>query len=181
MVFLLWSLKQNSSLRRKDKILISITLWGETDAGVVLVQKGRFLPMIKKAERKHPALLASLGELNRPLRVRPVNVMGHDWWAIDPEDTWPGIVMDLRRLGFESIAWGEEVLVREGLQAYDPQMGDLSEQGGLKPFPIIQPTIKIQREPHATGLPEVDYLDEYDEGEDVEEDEIEPDEDFQYE
>lgn len=138
--------------------------------------------MIKKAERKHATLLASLGDLNRPLRVRPVNVMGHDWWAIDPEDTWAGIVMDLRRLGFESIAWGEEVLVREGLQAYDPQMGDLAESGGLKPFPIIQPTIKIQREPYSTSPPEVDYLDEYDdEEEDVEEDEIEPGEDFQYE
>jgi hypothetical protein len=138
--------------------------------------------MIKKAERKRATLLANLGDLNRPLRVRPVNVMGHDWWAIDPEDIWPGIVMDLRRLGFESIAWGEEVLVREGLQAYDPQMGDPAEPGGLRPFPIIQPTIKIQREPSSTSLPEVDYLDEYDDDEkDVEEDEIEPGEDFQYE
>jgi hypothetical protein len=134
--------------------------------------------MIKKAERKRATLLANLGDLNRPLRVRPVNVEGHDWWAIDPEDTWPGMVIDLRRLGFESIAWGEEVLVREGLQAYDPQMGEPGEPGGLRPFPIIQPTIKIQREPHSTNLPEVDYLDEYD---DDDEDEIEPGEDFQYE
>jgi len=138
--------------------------------------------MMKKAERKRATLLANLGDLNRPLRVRPVNVMGYDWWAIDPEDTWPGMVIDLRRLGFESIAWGEEVLVREGLQAYDPQMGNPAESGGLNPFPIIQPSIKIQREPYSTSLPEMDYLDEYDDDEeDVEEDEIEAGEDYQYE
>ena len=48
--------------------------------------------------------------------------MGQDWWAVDAEDTWPGMVMDLRRLGFESMAWGEEVLVREGTPAYELQM-----------------------------------------------------------
>ncbi|HKV02842.1 MAG TPA: hypothetical protein VJQ26_11990, partial [Ktedonobacteraceae bacterium] len=89
---------------------------------------------MKKAEKKRATLLANLGDLNRPLRVRPVNVMGLDWWAIDPEDTWPGMVMDLRRLGFESMAWGEEVLVREGMPVYEPQMeGPAEPGGGLSP------------------------------------------------
>jgi hypothetical protein len=143
---------------------------------------------MKKAEKKRATLLANLGDLNRPLRVRPVNVMGFDWWAIDPEDTWPGMVMDLRRLGFESMAWGEEVLVREGMPVYEPQMeGPAELGGGLSPFPAaIHPTIKIRRESYSTDIPEVSYLDEYDdedEDEDVEEDdEIEPDEDLhQYE
>ena len=72
---------------------------------------------MNKAAKKRTTFLATLGDLNRPLRVRPVNVMGQDWWAVDAEDTWPGMVMDLRRLGFESMAWGEEVLVREGAQS----------------------------------------------------------------
>src|SRR6266699_2055763 len=103
--------------------------------------------MMKKAEKKRTTLLATLGDLNRPLRVRPVNVLGQDWWAVDVEDTWPGMVMDLRRLGFESMAWGEEVLVREGLPAYEPQMDGPAEfGGGMKPFPLIHPTIQIRRE-----------------------------------
>jgi hypothetical protein len=156
----------------------------ENAVGVVRIKKGRFLPM-KKAEKKRATLLANLGDLNRPLRVRPVNVMGFDWWAIDPEDTWPGMVMDLRRLGFESMAWGEEVLVREGMPVYEPQMeGPAEPGGGLSPFPAIHPTIQIRRESYSTDIPEVSYLDEYgEEDEDVEEDdEIEPDEDLhQYE
>ncbi|MGH2511002.1 MAG: hypothetical protein ACRDHZ_26870, partial [Ktedonobacteraceae bacterium] len=92
------------------------------------------MPM-KKAERKHDVLVANLGDLNRPLRVRPVNVMGRDWWAIDVEDLWPGMVMDLRRLGFESMAWENEVLVREGAPAYEPQMEGPTGAEGLKPFP----------------------------------------------
>jgi hypothetical protein len=137
---------------------------------------------VKKADRKHSSLLANLGDLNRPVRVRPVHVEGRDWWAIDPEDIWPGMVMDLRRLGFESMAWGEEVLVREGLPAYEPEMEGPADQRGLKPFPVIHPTIQIRRDPYSSNYPDLSYLDEYsDEDEEIEEDEIEPDEDFQYE
>ncbi len=140
---------------------------------------------MKKADKKRSTLRANLGDLNRPVRVRPVNVMGHDWWAVDPEDIWPGMVMDLRRLGFESMAWGEEVLVREGMLAYEPQMEGPAGQGGLKPFPTINPTIQIQRESYSTDIPDVSYLDEYgdddNEDEDDGEDEIEPGEDLQYE
>lgn len=134
------------------------------------------MPM-KKAERKRDALMASLGELNRPLRVRPVSVMGRDWWAIDAEDIWPGMVMDLRRLGFESMAWENEVLVREGSPAYEPQLEGPAGSEGLKPFPIVHPTIQIQRDPYSdTGYPEV-----YEEDEEHVEDEIEPDEDLLHE
>jgi hypothetical protein len=136
--------------------------------------------MMKKADKKRTTLLATLGDLNRPLRVRPVNVMGHDWWAIDAEDTWPGIVMDLRRLGFESMAWGEEVLVREGGLAYESQMDGPVELGGLKPFPIIHPTIQIRKESYSSSFPDLDYLNDYDDDEDIEEDEIEPGDDFQH-
>lgn len=140
------------------------------------------MPM-KKAERKRDALMANLGDLNRPLRVRPVNVMGRDWWAIDAEDLWPGMVMDLRRLGFESMAWEEEVLVREGAPAYEPQMEGPAELEGLKPFPVLHPTIQIQKDPYSdTG-----YLEEYEEDEDSKNSEdgedytIEPDEDLLHE
>src|SRR5215467_13291874 len=103
------------------------------------LKKGRFI-IVKKAEQKPKTLLANLGDLNRPLRVRSVRYMGREWWAIDSEDTWPGMVMDLRRLGFESVAMGEEVLVREGMPAYEPQMDSPAGQEGLKPFPLIHPT-----------------------------------------
>ena len=138
---------------------------------------------MKKAERKQSSLLATIGDLNRPLRVRPVNVMGRDWWAVDPEDTWAGMVMDLRRLGFESIAWGEEVLVCESSPPYEPQMEGPAAPGGLRPFPIIHPTIQIRRDPRSTDSPEVSYLDldDYDEDEDWDEDEFESDEDLNYE
>ena len=137
---------------------------------------------MKKAERKHSSLLANLGDINRPVRVRPVNVEGRDWWAVDPEDTWPGMVTDLRRLGFESMAWGEEVLVREGLPAYEPQMEGPADQKGLRPFPVIHPTIQIRRDTYSQDYPDLSYLDEYDdEDEDFGEDEIEPDEDLHYE
>ena len=62
--------------------------------------------------------------------------------------------------------------------------GPAEPGGGLSPFPAIHPTIQIRRESYSTDMPEVSYLDEYDdEDEDVEEDdEIEPDEDLhQYE
>ncbi len=136
--------------------------------------------MMKKAEKKRTTLLATLGDLNRPLRVRPVNVVGQDWWAVDSEDTWPGMVMDLRRLGFESMAWGEEVLVREGFPAYESQMDGPAGFGGLRPFPLTHPTIQIHKESYSTGIPDLSYLDEYDDDEeDFEEDEIEPGDDFQ--
>src|SRR5207244_9844986 len=135
---------------------------------------------VKKAERKHSSLLANLGDLNRPVRVRPVNVEGQDWWAVDAEDTWPGMVMDLRRLGFESMAWGEEVLVREGSLAYESQMSGPAELSGLRPFPLVQPTIQIRKESYSTNVPDLNYLEEYDDDEkDFEEDEFEPGDDFQ--
>ena len=148
--------------------------------------------MMKKAEKKRVTFMASLGELNRPLRVRPVNVEGRNWWAIDPDLTWPGMVMDLRRLGFESMAWGEEVLVRESMSAYEPQMEGPAELGGLRPFPVNHPRIHIWREytisddlppSYSDAFSEPGNLGEYDEDiEDVEEDAaIEPDEDLHYE
>jgi len=152
----------------------------ESSVGVVPVQKGRFWPMMKKAEKKRVTFKATLGDLNRPLRVRPVNVEGRNWWAVDAEDTWPGMVMDLRRLGFESMAHGEEVLVREGMPAYEPQMEGPAAQGGLRPFPTISPRIQIRRE----LLSEEDFADliPLDDDEEVfEEDEFEIDEDQQYE
>ena len=129
------------------------------------------MPM-KKAERKRDALMANLGDLNRPLRVRPVNVMGRDWWAIDAEDTWPGMVMDLRRLGFESMAWDDKVLVRESAPVYEPQMEGPAVPGGLKPFPTIHPTIQIRKESHSLNY--LSYFDDYEEDLE-EEDEFEPD------
>ena len=139
------------------------------------------MPIMNKAAKKRTTLLATLGDLNRPLRVRPVSVMGQDWWAVDAEDTWPGMVMDLRRLGFESMAWGEEVLVREGLTAYEPQMDGPAELGGLRPFPLVHPTIKIRPESYSTSFPDLSYLDEYgNEDEDFEEDEFEPGDDLQH-
>ena len=134
---------------------------------------------MNKAAKKRTTLLATLGDLNRPLRVRPVSVMGQDWWAVDAEDTWPGMVMDLRRLGFESMAWGEEVLVRESSPAYESQMSGPAELGGLRPFPVVHPTIKIRPESYSTIAPDLSYLDEYDKEADFEEDEFEPD-DFQH-
>ena len=135
---------------------------------------------MKKAEKKRSSLLANLGDLNRPLRVRPVRVMGREWWAVDSEDTWPGMVMDLRRLGFESVAMGDEVLVREGAPAYEPQMDGPDAPGGLRPFPTIHPTIQIRKQsysyPSYSGysniLDDLEYLDEDDDVE--EEDELEP-------
>jgi hypothetical protein len=136
---------------------------------------------MNKAAKKRTTFLATLGDLNRPLRVRPVSVMGQDWWAVDAEDTWPGMVMDLRRLGFESMAWGEEVLVREGAPAYEPQMSGPVELSGLRPFPVVNPTIKIRPESYSTNSPDLSYLDEYgNEDGDFEEDEIEPGDDLQH-
>ena len=135
--------------------------------------------MMKKAEKKRVTFKAILGELNRPLRVRPVNVEGRNWWAVDAEDTWPGMVMDLRRLGFESMAYGEEVLVREATPAYEPQMEGPAAQGGLRPFPVTSPRIQILRELSSTD----DFADLFpqEDDEDFGEDEYEIDEDQQYE
>jgi hypothetical protein len=131
---------------------------------------------MKKAERKRPLLLANLGDFNRPLRVRPVRVMGREWWAVDAEDTWPGMVTDLRRLGFESMAWEDEVLVREGAPIYEPQMEGPAAPGGLKPFPTIQPTIQVRKESQSLNYDDLSHLDDYDDDEDLEEeDEFEPD------
>ena len=141
------------------------------------MKKGRFTA-VKKAEKKRTSLLANLGDLNRPLRVRLVRVMAREWWAVDSEDTWPGMVMDLRRLGFESVAMGDEVLVREGAPAYEPQMDGPAAQTGLRPFPTIHPTIQIRKESfsypsYANGLDNLEYLDEDEDDVDTE-DEYEP-------
>lgn len=134
------------------------------------------MPM-KKAERKRDSLMANLGDLNRPLRVRPVNVLGRDWWAVDAKDTWPGMVMDLRRLGFESMAWEDKVLVRESPPAYEPQMEGPNGPENLKSFPVLHPTIQIQKDQYAdTG-----YLEDFEESEDEEDSEIEPDEELLHE
>jgi hypothetical protein len=133
---------------------------------------------VKKAERKRTALLANLGDLNRHVRVRPVRALGRDWWAINAEDTWPGMVMDLRRLDFEAIAWGDEVLVREGDPVYDPQMEGPVAPEGLKPFPIIHQRILIRKESPLKGYDDYSLLeDEYSDDPDddsEEEDEFEP-------
>ncbi len=126
-----------------------------------VLEKGRFT-IVKKAERKQSLLLANLGDLNRPLRVRPVRYMGREWWAIDAEDIWPGMVMDLRRLGFESMALGEEVLVREGSPANEPLMEGPAAPNGLKPFPTVHPTIQIRRDSFSSRYSDRDVYDEYD-------------------
>lgn len=145
------------------------------------VKKGTVL-IVKNAEQKRTSLVANLGDLNRPLRVRPVRVLGREWWAVDADDTWPGMVMDLRRLGFESMAWENEVLVREGTPAYEPQMEGPANPGGLKPFPTIHPTIQIRKEAYSSKYTDFSYLDEYDDEEDLEEeDEFEPEDLYQAE
>jgi hypothetical protein len=148
--------------------------------------------MMKKAEKKRVTFMASLGELNRPLRVRPVNVEGQNWWAIDPDQVWPGMVMDLRRLGFESMAYGEEVLVRESMPAYEPQMEGPNAQGWPQPYPASRPRIHIWREFTPSDDLPPSYSDAYSDPEDLsgydedvedfeEDDELEPDEDLHYE
>jgi hypothetical protein len=144
----------------------------------VLVKEGTVF-IVKKAEGKRTSLLAVLGDLNRPLRVRPVRYMGREWWAIEAEDTWLGMVMDLRRLGFESVAMGEVVLVREGAPVvYESSMEGPANPGGLRPFPEVSPTIQIRKESYSTGYPDFAYLDEYndEEEEDEYDDELEPEE-----
>src|SRR5437016_846587 len=115
---------------------------------------------MKKAERKRPSLVANLGDLNRPFRVHFVRYLGREWWAIDAEDVWPGMVMDLRRLGFEAMAVEDEVLVREGVPALETQMEGPAQPSGLKPFPTVNPTIQIQKESPFAGYSDLQYLDE---------------------
>jgi hypothetical protein len=117
---------------------------------------------VKKAERKKTALMANLGDINRPLRVRPVRYMGREWWAVDADDTWPGMVMDLRRLGFEAVASGVEVLVREQGPEYEPQLDGPMGPQGLSPFPTIQPRIRVRKESYAASYGDLTYLDEPD-------------------
>lgn len=140
-----------------------------------LVKKGRFIAVEKAEQRKRTSLVANVGDLNRPLRVRPVRILGREWWAIDGEDTWGGMVMDLRRLGFESMAMGDEVLVRENGPAYEPQMDGPAAPGGLRPFPTINPTIRVHKDSYSSGYSDMKYLDGYDDEEDADvEDEFEP-------
>jgi len=132
---------------------------------------------MKKAERKRVPLVASVGDINRPLRVRAVRVEGREWWAVDAEDTWPGMVMDLRRLGFESMAMGEEVLVRESAPAYELQMDGPALPTGLKPFPTVNPTIQVRKESYFDSYsPYGEYQDEDEADEDLDEedDDFEP-------
>ncbi len=136
-------------------------------------EKGRFIA-VEKAERKRTSLLANIGDLNRPLRVRPVRILGREWWAVDAEDTWPGMVMDLRRLGFESMAVGDEVLVRESSPVYETQMEGPADLSGLKPFPTINPTIRVRKEAYSTDYSDLVYLDDYKDEEDEDEADLEP-------
>jgi len=83
--------------------------------------------------------------------------------------------MDLRRLGFDAMAWEDTVLVREEGVAYEPQMEGPAAPQGLRPFPTIQPHIVIRKETYSSGYS--DYVvggDEDDDDEGTEEDEIEP-------
>jgi hypothetical protein len=132
---------------------------------------------MKRGERKRLSLLATLGDLNRPLRVRPVRLWGREWWAIAPEDTWPGMVMDLRRLGFEAMAWEDEVLVRESTSAYEPQSEGPAAPEGLKAFPTIRPTIRVWKESRPARSSDWERdVDAETEEEEEEEQEFEPEE-----
>jgi hypothetical protein len=86
--------------------------------------------------------------------------MGREWWAIDSEDTWPGMVMDLRRLGFEAVASSAEVLVREQAPEYQPMLDGPMGPQGLTPFPTIQPRIRVRKETYAASYGDLTYLDE---------------------
>jgi hypothetical protein len=136
-------------------------------------EKGRF-SIVKSAESKRASLLANLGDFNRPLRVRPVRYMGREWWAIDAEETWPGMVMDLRRLGFESVALGEEVLVREPTSSYEPLMDGPAVPNGLRPFPTLHPTIQVRKDSYLSKYANLneygDYNDDFENEFEFEED-----------
>jgi hypothetical protein len=93
--------------------------------------------------------------------------MGREWWSIDSDDIWPGMVMDLRRLGFESVASGDEVLVREPTSAYEPLMEGPAVPTGLKPFPVLHPTIQIRKDSYLSKYTNLGKYDDYD-AEDIE-------------
>jgi hypothetical protein len=59
-------------------------------------------------------------------------------------------------------------------------MSGPAELGGLRPFPLVHPTIKIRPESYSTNAPDLSYLDEFDDETDYEEDDIEPGDDFQH-
>ena len=92
--------------------------------------------------------------------------------------------MDLRRLGFESMAWEDTVLVRESDPTFEPQMDGPVTPGNLTAFSAIRPTIRIRKESYSTNdvdYSDLAYLDDDEENEDeeadvedVEEDELEP-------
>lgn len=117
---------------------------------------------MKNAEHRRAPLLANLGDIHRPLRVRLVRYMNREWWAVDSADTWPGMVMDLRRLGFESVAVEDEVLVREATSLYEPELAGPLAPGGFKPFPTIMPTIKVRSESYFSGHGDLDGYEDYD-------------------
>jgi len=80
--------------------------------------------------------------------------------------------MDLRRLGFDAMAWEDMVLVREESALYEPQMEGPAAPEGLRPFPTIQPRILIRKETYSSSYR--DYIVDENEDDDAEEDEIEP-------
>jgi hypothetical protein len=110
--------------------------------------------------------------------------MGREWWAIDAEDIWPGMVMDLRRLGFESVARGDEVLVREPTSSPEPLMDGPAIPEGLRPFPALHPTIQVRKDSYLSKYAHLseyeDYNDDAEDVEDIEniEDELEFEEDL---
>src|SRR5689334_8758996 len=126
---------------------------------------------MKNAERRRAPLVAKLGDIHRPLRVRPVRYMSREWWAVDAADTWPGMVMDLRRLGFEAVAVEDEVLVREGSSLYEPELEGPLAPGGFKPFPTIVPTIKVRPGSYLSDHGDLDEYEDYDGRYDEEDDE----------
>jgi hypothetical protein len=120
--------------------------------------------------------IAILGDLRaRPLRVRAVRYMGHEWWAIDADDTWPGMVMDLRRLGFESVALEDEVLVREPAFDHEAFMGGSAVPQGLKPFPALHPTIHVRKDGYLSRYADLGKSDDGDDDTEHVEDESEQD------
>jgi len=77
------------------------------------------------------------------------------------------------------MAWGDEVLVRESTPAYEPQMDGPAAREGLKPFPTVQPTIRIRKESYPANYSDYPdqlvYLDEEDDlDEDEDYDDMEP-------
>jgi hypothetical protein len=100
--------------------------------------------------------MATIGAIARPLRVRAQRHEGRQWWAVIAEDTWPGMVMDLRRLGLEATALGDEVLFREVAAA--PLMEPV--EGGLRPLPEVPASVYIHPEesPELTDFAELEDL-----------------------